>query len=146
VIFSGLLGGPPNTTYGENIGVMAVTRVFSVWVIGGAAVMAIAMSFLPKVGALLATIPVHVMGGICILLFGIIASAGVRMMVEDKTDFSQKRNLIIASVILVIGIGGAKLHFGATEIGEMSLATYVGVLLNLILPKGKGGTMEAAEH
>jgi uracil permease len=134
-MFSGLLGGAPNTTYGENIGVMAVTRVFSVWVIGGAAVMAVAMSFLPKVGALLATIPVHVMGGICILLFGIIASAGVRMMVEDKTDFSQKRNLIIASVILVIGIGGAKLHFGATEIGEMSLATYVGVLLNLILPK-----------
>jgi uracil permease len=89
------------------------------------------------VGALLATIPVHVMGGICILLFGIIASAGVRMMVEDKTDFSQKRNLIIASVILVIGIGGAKLHFGATEIGEMSLATYVGVLLNLVLPRQK---------
>jgi uracil permease len=135
VIFSGLLGGPPNTTYGENIGVMAVTRVFSVWVIGGAAVMAIAMSFLPKVGALIGTIPVQVMGGICILLFGIIASAGVRMMVEDRTDFSQKRNLIIASVILVIGIGGAKVHLGSVEIGEMSLATYVGVLLNLILPR-----------
>jgi uracil permease len=134
---SGLLGGPPNTTYGENIGVMAVTRVFSVWVIGGAAVMAIAMSFLPKVGALIGSIPVQVMGGICILLFGIIASAGVRMMVEDKTDFSQKRNLIIASVILVIGIGGAKIHIGSTEIGEMSLATYVGVLLNLILPHAK---------
>ena len=134
-MFSGLLGGPPNTTYGENIGVMAVTRVFSVWVIGGAAVMAIAMSFLPKVGALIGSIPVHVMGGICILLFGIIASAGVRMMVEDRTDFSQKRNLIIASVILVIGIGGAKIHIGGTEIGEMSLATYVGVLLNLILPR-----------
>jgi len=133
--FSGLLGGPPNTTYGENIGVMAVTRVFSVWVIGGAAVLAIVMSFLPKVGALIGSIPVHVMGGICILLFGIIASAGVRMMVEDKTDFSQKRNLIIASVILVIGIGGAKLHLGKTEIGEMSLATYVGVLLNLVLPR-----------
>jgi uracil permease len=144
VIFSGLLGGPPNTTYGENIGVMAVTRVFSVWVIGGAAVMAIAMSFLPKVGALIGSIPVHVMGGICILLFGIIASAGVRMMVEDRTDFSQKRNLIIVSVILVIGIGGAKLHFGATEIGEMSLATYVGVLLNLILPSPKGGKAAAA--
>jgi uracil permease len=146
VIFSGLLGGPPNTTYGENIGVMAVTRVFSVWVIGGAAVMAIAMSFLPKVGALIGSIPVHVMGGICILLFGIIASAGVRMMVEDRTDFSQKRNLIIVSVILVIGIGGAKLHFGATEIGEMSLATYVGVLLNLILPKGAEDRKAAAAH
>jgi uracil permease len=133
-VVSGLLGGPPNTTYGENIGVMAVTRVFSVWVIGGAAAMAIAMSFLPKVGALIASIPVHVMGGICILLFGIIASAGVRMMVEDRTDFSQKRNLIIASVILVIGVGGAKIHLFGAEIGEMSLATYVGVLLNLILP------------
>ena len=95
------------------------------------------LSFLPKVGAAIASIPVHVMGGICILLFGIIASAGVRMMVEDKTDFSQKRNLIIASVILVIGIGGAKIHIGATEIGEMSLATYVGVILNLILPHAK---------
>lgn len=143
--FSGFLGGPPNTTYGENIGVMAVTRVFSVWVIGGAAVMAIAMSFLPKVGAAIGSIPVHVMGGICILLFGIIASAGVRMMVEDKTDFSQKRNLIIASVILVIGIGGAKIHLGSTEIGEMSLATYVGVLLNLILPREKAAEETASE-
>ena len=132
---SGLLGGPPNTTYGENIGVMAVTRVFSVWVIGGAAVLAILMSFLPKVGELIRSIPVQVMGGICILLFGIIASAGIRMLVEAGIDFSQKRNLIISSVILVIGIGGAKIHLGTIEIGEMSLATYVGVLLNLILPR-----------
>jgi uracil permease len=143
---SGLLGGPPNTTYGENIGVMAVTRVFSVWVIGGAAVIAIAMSFLPVVGAAIASIPVHVMGGICILLFGIIASAGVRMMVEDRTDFSQRRNLIIASVILVIGVGGAKIHLFGAEIGEMSLATYVGVLLNLVLPRSPadGAVVRAA--
>jgi len=133
---SGLLGGPPNTTYGENIGVMAITRVFSVWVIGGAAVIAIVMSFLPPVGALIRSIPVQVMGGICILLFGIIASAGVRMIVEAGIDFSEKRNLIIASVILVIGIGGAKIHIGSLEVGEMSLATYVGVLLNLVLPRG----------
>jgi len=137
---SGLLGGPPNTTYGENIGVMAITRVFSVWVIGGAAVIAIVMSFLPPVGAIIRSIPVQVMGGICILLFGIIASAGVRMLVEAGIDFSQKRNLIISSVILVIGIGGAKVHVFGLEIGEMSLATYVGVLLNLVLPRG----MEAA--
>jgi len=141
--FSGLLGGPPNTTYGENIGVMAITRVFSVWVIGGAAVIAIVMSFLPPVGALIRSIPVQVMGGICILLFGIIASAGVRMLVEAGIDFSHKRNLIISSVILVIGIGGAKVHVFGLEIGEMSLATYVGVLLNLVLPRA----MEAApEH
>ena len=131
---SGMLGGPPNTTYGENIGVMAITRVFSVWVIGGAAVLAIIMSFLPTVGALIRTIPVQVMGGICILLFGIIASAGIRMLVEAGIDFSQKRNLIIASVVLVIGIGGAKIHLGGIEFGEMALATYVGILLNLILP------------
>jgi uracil permease len=132
---SGFLGGPPNTTYGENIGVMAITRVFSVWVIGGAAVLAVAMSFLPPVGAAIRSIPVQVMGGICILLFGIIASAGIRMLVEAGIDFSEKRNLIIASVILVIGIGGAKIHLGSLEIGEMSLATYVGVLLNLVLPR-----------
>jgi uracil permease len=131
---AGFIGGPPNTTYGENIGVMAITRVFSVWVIGGAAVLAIGMSFFPPVGALIRSIPVQVMGGICILLFGIIASAGVRMLVEAGIDFSRKRNLIIASVILVVGIGGAKIHLGGLEIGEMSLATYIGVLLNLVLP------------
>jgi uracil permease len=132
---AGLVGGPPNTTYGENIGVMAITRVFSVWVIGGAAVLAIVMSFLPPVGAIIRTIPVQVMGGICILLFGIIASAGIRMLVEAGIDFSQKRNLIIASVVLVIGIGGARIHLGGVEFGEMPLATYVGILLNLVLPR-----------
>jgi len=145
---AGLMGGPPNTTYGENIGVMAITRVFSVWVIGGAAVLAIVMSFLPPVGALIRSIPVQVMGGICILLFGIIASAGVRMLVEAGIDFSHKRNLIIASVILVIGIGGARIHVGGLEIGEMSLATYVGVILNLLLPRGMEGApdTEAVTH
>jgi len=144
--FAGFIGGPPNTTYGENIGVMAITRVFSVWVIGGAAVLAIVMSFLPPVGALIRSIPVQVMGGICILLFGIIASAGIRMLVEAGIDFSEKRNLIIASVILVIGIGGAKIHIGSLEVGEMSLATYVGVLLNLVLPRqlGDKAVVEAA--
>lgn len=132
---AGMMGGPPNTTYGENIGVMAITRVFSVWVIGLAAVLAIVMSFLPPIGALIRSIPVQVMGGICILLFGIIAAAGIRMIVEAGIDFSDKRNLIITSVILVIGIGGAKIHIGSLEVGEMSLATYVGVLLNLVLPK-----------
>jgi uracil permease len=139
---AGLIGGPPNTTYGENIGVMAITRVFSVWVIGGAAVLAIGMSFFPAIGALIRSIPTQVMGGICILLFGIIAAAGLRMLVDAKVDFSEKRNLIIASVILVIGIGGAKIHLGSVEIGEMSLATYVGILLNLVLPRA----LDSAEH
>jgi uracil permease len=137
---AGFLGGPPNTTYGENIGVMAITRVFSVWVIGGAAVLAIFMSFLPPVGALIRTIPTQVMGGICILLFGIIASAGIRMLVEAGIDFSQKRNLIIASVVLVVGIGGAEFHLGSVKIDAMPLATYVGILLNLVLPRGMEGT------
>lgn len=129
-----LFGGPPNTTYGENIGVMAITRVFSVWVIGGAAVIAILLSFIPKVGAIIQTIPVPVMGGISILLFGIIASAGIRMLVEAGIDFSQKRNLIIASVILVLGIGGAELSIGEVTFHGMALATIVGVILNLIIP------------
>ena len=143
---SGFLGGPPNTTYGENIGVMAITRVFSVWVIGLAAVFAVVMSFLPPVGALIRTIPVHVMGGICILLFGIIASAGIRMLVEAGIDFSQKRNLIIASVVLVIGIGGAKVHIFGVEFGEMPLATYVGILRNLVLPHAPQLEGEPAPH
>ncbi len=144
---SGFLGGPPNTTYGENIGVMAITRVFSVWVIGGAAVLAIVMSFLPPVGALIRSIPTQVMGGICILLFGIIASAGIRMLVEAGIDFSQKRNLIIASVVLVIGVGGAEFHLGSVKIDSMPLATYVGILLNLLLPRGMEDvpSTEAAE-
>jgi uracil permease len=138
VIFSGLLGGPPNTTYGENIGVMAITRVFSVWVIGGAAVLAIVMSFLPTVGALIRSIPTQVMGGICILLFGIIASAGIRMLVEAGIDFSQKRNLIIASVVLVLGIGDAKVRLLGVDLHGMALATWAGIILNLLLPLGTG--------
>ncbi|HYH02986.1 MAG TPA: solute carrier family 23 protein, partial [Bacillota bacterium] len=117
-----------------NIGVMAITRVFSVWVIGGAAVIAVLLSFIPKFGAIVQSIPVPVMGGISIMLFGIIASAGIRMLVEAGIDFSQKRNLIIASVILVLGIGGAELTIGGVTFHGMALATIVGVVLNLIIP------------
>jgi uracil permease len=133
-LVAALIGGPPNTTYGENIGVMAITRVFSVWVIGGAAVIAIVLSFIPKIGGLINTIPVPVMGGISIMLFGIIASAGIRMLVEAGIDFSRKRNLIIASVILVIGIGEAKVVLGGVEFHGMALATIIGILLNAIIP------------
>jgi uracil permease len=132
---SGLLGGPPKTTYGENIGVLAITRVYSVYVIVGAAILAIIFSFLGKVMALIATIPTAVLGGISILLFGIIASSGLRMLVDSNIDFGDKRNLVISSIILVIGIGGAKLHFTDTFVVEgMALAAIVGVLLNLLLP------------
>lgn len=134
-LISGLIGGPPKTTYGENIGVLAITRVYSVYVILGAAVLAIAFSFFGKVMAIIATIPTAVLGGISILLFGIIASSGLRMLVDHKIDFGNQRNLVIASVILVIGIGGATLKFSETFALEgMALAAIVGVLLNLVLP------------
>jgi uracil permease len=132
---SALLGGPPKTTYGENIGVLAITRVYSVYVIFGAAVLAILFAFFGKAMALIQTIPTAVLGGISILLFGIIASSGLRMLVENKIDFGKNRNLVISSVILVIGIGGAALRFSETfAIEGMALAAIVGVILNLILP------------
>ena len=134
-VLAGTFGGPPNTTYGENVGVMAITRVFSVQVIALAASLALAMSFVPKLGALIQTIPAPVMGGVAMVLFGIIASSGVRTLVESRIDFSEKRNLIIASVILVVGIGGATLQLGPFELHGMALATVIGVALNLLLPE-----------
>lgn len=139
---SALVGGPPKTTYGENIGVLVLTRVFSVWVIGGAAVFAMLLSFSGKLMALVSTIPTPVLGGVSILLFGIIASSGLRMLVENKIDFDHKRNLVIASVILILGIGGGKIlwqnAFGIEgndfTIEGMALAAIVGVILNVILP------------
>ena len=134
-LISGFVGGPPKTTYGENIGVLALTRVFSVYVILGAASFAIMFSFLGKVMALIATIPGAVLGGVSILLFGIIASSGLRMFVDHQIDLGNQRNLVIASVVLIIGIGGATIRFTETFAVEgMALAAIVGVLLNLILP------------
>jgi len=138
-MFAGFVGGPPNTTYGENIGVMAITKVYSVWVIGGAAIIAIILSFIGPVSEVIGNIPLPVIGGVSVMLFGIIASSGFRIFVEDKVDFSKKRNLIIASVIIVIGIGGGGINFkfaGAdVEIAGLALATLVGIVLNLILPQ-----------
>ncbi len=132
---SAFIGGPPKTTYGENIGVLAITRVFSIYVILGAAILAILFSFVGKAMALIQTIPTAVLGGISILLFGIIASSGLRMLVENNIDFGNNRNMVIASVILVIGIGGAALRFTETfAIEGMALAAIVGVILNLVLP------------
>lgn len=129
------LGGPPNTTYGENIGVLAITRAFSIYVFIGAACFAILFGFCGKISALLSTIPGPVMGGVSILLFGIIASSGLRMLVENNIDFKVKRNLIISSVILIVGIGGASVHIGDMfSLEGMALASIVGVLLNLVLP------------
>ncbi|WP_133118803.1 uracil-xanthine permease family protein [Chryseomicrobium excrementi] len=139
--FSALIGGPPKTTYGENIGVLALTRVFSVAVILLAAVFAIIFSFFGQLMAVIDTIPAAVLGGISILLFGIIASSGLRMLVDSQVDFGDSRNLIISSIILILGIGGAMVKFSETfHIEGMALASIVGVLLNLILPKSKSQT------
>ncbi|MGA8942079.1 MAG: uracil permease [Thermoactinomyces sp.] len=142
-----IIGGPPATTYGENIGVMAITRIFSSWVIGGTAVLAVMFSFIGKISALIQTIPTPVMGGVSILLFGIIASAGLRMLIENQIDFNDRRNLVIAAVILVIGVGGALLRLADIhlELEGMALSTVIGVLLNLVLPEPKQENQEAAE-
>jgi len=134
-MISALIGGPPKTTYGENIGVLAITKVYSVYVIAGAAVAAIIFGFVGKITALINTIPQPVMGGVSILLFGIIASSGLRMLVDNKVDFGNNRNLVIASVILVLGIGGAFIKVSDSfQLQGMALAAICGVILNLILP------------
>lgn len=138
-MFASTIGGPPTTTYGENIGVLAITRIFSVWVIGGAAVLAVILGFVGKFTAVVQSIPSPVMGGVSILLFGIIAASGLRMLIDARIDFDNKRNLVIASVILVIGIGKAHLDFTIGNIPfnleGMALAAVAGIILNLILPK-----------
>ncbi|WP_370642595.1 uracil-xanthine permease family protein [Tepidanaerobacter sp. GT38] len=133
---AGLLGGPANTTYSENTGVLALTRVWKPEVMRVAAGVAICLSFVQKLGAAIRTIPAPVIGGISIVLFGMIASVGVRTVVENKIDFTQPRNLFISSVILVVGIGGAVINFGGgLQIGGMGLAAILGIILNKVLPK-----------
>ncbi|MFG6115198.1 solute carrier family 23 protein [Halobacillus sp. MO56] len=134
-VIASFLGGPPNTTYGENIGVLAITRVFSVFVIGGAAVLAVLFGFIGMSTAVIGSIPSAVMGGVSILLFGIIASSGLRMLIDNQVDLGEKRNLIISSVILVIGIGGAFIQVtDNVQIAGMALSALIGVVLNVILP------------
>ena len=129
-----LLGGPPNTTYGENTSVVGMTKVASVWVIGLAAIFAICLGFLGKFTALISTIPSPVLGGVSLLLYGFIAVNGLKVLIENRVDFSKSRNVIIASSMLVLGLGGAALTFGSVTVSGMSLAAVVGVLLNLLLP------------
>ncbi|MER2146172.1 MAG: solute carrier family 23 protein [Aerococcus urinaeequi] len=131
---SAFIGGPANTTYGENTGVIGLTRVASVSVIRNAAIIAIILAFLGKFTALISTIPNAVIGGMSILLYGIIASNGLKVMIEEQIDFNQVRNLIIASAMLVIGLGGAVLDLGYLTFSGTSLSAIVGIVLNLILP------------
>ena len=136
---SGLLGGPPTTTYAENIGVMSVTRVYATQVFWYAAGFALIVGgFCPKLAALISTIPVPVMGGVSLLLFGLIASNGLSMLVNNHVDFSENRNLMIASVTIILGVGmecgGIAIPLGNYTLPGMATATLVGALLNLILP------------
>lgn len=130
-MISSLVGSTPNTTYGENIGVLAITRVYSTWIIGIAAVIAMILSFFGKLAALISSIPTPVMGGISILLFGIIAASGIRMLVEANVDYSKSRNLILTCVVLVIGISGASIQIGTVQLTGMGLATVVAIILSL---------------
>lgn len=134
-IVAGFVGGPPVTSYGENIGVLAITRVHSVFVIGGAAVFAVALGFVGKLSALILSIPGPVISGISFVLFGVIAASGLKILIDNKINFDKKKNLLIASVILVIGIGGLVFKVGTFELSSMALATVLGIVLNLILPE-----------
>ena len=131
---AGLLGGPANTTYSENTGVLALTRVYDPSVLRGAALVAIFAAFVSKFGAILQTIPQAVMGGVSLILFGMITSVGVRTMVNAEVDFSKPRNLMITALMLTVGIGGAVLKVGRVELKGIGLAALVGIFLNLILP------------
>ncbi|MGO4371631.1 uracil permease [Paenibacillus sp. 2TAB19] len=131
-IISGFVGSTPNTTYGENIGVLAITKVYSTFVIGGAAVLAIILSFSGKFSALISGIPVPVMGGISLLLFGVIAASGLRMLVESKIDYGRPTNMFLTTVVLVTGLSGVKVTFGDFSLSGMALATVVAIVLSLL--------------
>ena len=130
---SGMLGSVPTTTYGENIGVMAVTGVYSVWVIGGAAVCSILLSFIGPIAALINSIPGAVIGGISFLLYGMIGTSGLRILVDQRVDYGKSRNLVMTSVIFVVGLSGIAISVGTTiQIKGMALAALVGMLMGLI--------------
>lgn len=133
---AGMIGGPANTTYGENTAVVGLTRVGSVYVTGGAAVVALLLAFIKPVKDLIGSIPTAVMGGISIILFGFIAANGLRVVSEARVDFAKTRNVIICAVMLVLGLGGAAFQITSlTTISGMALAAVAGIILNLILPE-----------
>ena len=131
-MISGFIGSVPTTTYGDNIGVMAVTRVYSVYVIGGAAVLSIICSFVGKLSALISTIPGPVIGGISFLLYGMIGTSGIRILVDGRVDYGRSRNLALTSVIFVTGLSGISVKFGQIELKGMGLACVGGMLLSLL--------------
>ena len=131
-ILSGLVGSVPTTTYGENIGVMAMTKVYSVYVIGGAAVLSVICSFIGKMTTLINTIPGPVIGGISFLLYGMIGTSGIRILVDAQVDYGKSRNMAMTSVIFVTGLSGAAVKFGSIQLSGMVLACVVGMLMGLM--------------
>lgn len=130
---SGLIGGVPTTTYGENIGVMAITGVYSVKVIGGAAIISILMAFIGPLSALISTIPGNVIGGVTFLLYGMIGTSGIRLLVDQKVDYSKSDNLILTSVIFIAGLSGLTIQFGSIELSGMVLSSVIAVVLSLMI-------------
>lgn len=136
-VAASFIGGPPVTTYSEVTGAISLTKIYDPAVIRIAAIVGILFSVLGKVSAILKTIPSPVLGGIMLLLFGTIASVGINSLIKNKVDMGNTRNLVIASLILTLGIGGAEMSFGSITMSGIGLAALVGVVLNLIIPKGK---------
>ena len=130
-MLSGFCGSCPTTTYGENMGVMAITRVYSVWVVGGASVISVIIAFFGQVSGAIRSIPVPVIGGVSMMLFGVIAASGLRMLIEAKVDYSKSRNLMLSAIVLVVGISGVTINFGHTQLKGMVLATIVAMVLSL---------------
>lgn len=147
---AGILGGPANTTYGENTSVVGMTKIASVWVIGLAAIIAICLGFLGKFTAIISTIPEPVLGGVSLLLYGFIAVNGLKVLIENKIDFGKSKNIVVASTMLVLGLGGAAISIVSGDlsitISGMSLAATVGIILNLLLPEEKMERLEESNQ
>lgn len=130
---SGLVGGVPTTTYGENIGVMAITGVYSVKVIATAAIISILMAFIGPLSALISTIPGNVIGGVTFLLYGMIGTSGIRLLVDQQVDYSKSDNLILTSVVFIAGLSGLAIRFGSIELSGMVLSSVVAIILSLLI-------------
>ena len=147
---AGILGGPANTTYGENTSVVGMTKIASVWVIGLAAIIAICLGFLGKFTAIISTIPEPVLGGVSLLLYGFIAINGLKVLIENQIDFGKSKNIVVASTMLVLGLGGAAISIVSGDlsitISGMSLAATVGIILNLLLPEEKMERLEESNQ
>ncbi len=132
-MISGCGGSVPTTTYGENIGVMAMTRVYSTWVIGGTAIFSILLAFIGKVAALIQSIPPEVMGGVSFLLYGMIGVSGIRLLVDSKVDYNRPRNQALTAIPFIVGLSGAYVQLGSVKLTGMALATIIAIMLGLLL-------------